>query len=131
MLGFGLEVSFRVAVAVVPQSHRLKPDSMTKHIVAYLSSISKVTLLASRVRDGLLRFLTEVFVDVEPLDLPVMSLFIRRYLGRWKAEGLVLSYETGAERLGKHHYRIVVDLDLTKKQAERAVAEGFDRVLRR
>ena len=90
-----------------------------------------MTLLASRVRNDLFCFLAEVFVDFEPLDLPVMSLFVRRFLGRWKAEGLVLAYETGAERLAKRHYRIVVDLDMTQKQAERAVAESFDRVLRR
>lgn len=90
-----------------------------------------VALLASRVRDSLFRFLAEVFVDVEPLDLPFISFVIRRYLGRWKAEGFILSYKSSAERFGKRHYRITVELDLTKRQAEHAIVEGFDRVVGR
>ncbi len=90
-----------------------------------------MTLLASNVRDSLFRLLAEIFVDVEPLDLPLVSLFLRRYLGRWKARGSVTAYKTSAERLGKRHYRITVDLDLTKKQTEAAIIEGLDRTVGR
>ena len=61
--------------------------------------------------------LVTMFFAVEPLAPRYLSYYIRRYLKGWKNRGLILDYNVSTRRLGKFHYKVIVDLDLTPKQA--------------
>jgi hypothetical protein len=70
--------------------------------------------------------LIRLFPLVEPLTPRAVSYYIGRQLRNWKNNNLILDYRTRTRRLGKFHYKIIVDLDLTPKQASRML-----RMLRR
>lgn len=65
------------------------------------------------------RFLSLLFRAVfafEPLAPTAISYFLSRTLRTWKQEGLIDDYKTRTKRLGKFHYKIVLDIDLNKNQ---------------
>jgi hypothetical protein len=53
----------------------------------------------------------------EPLAQRAISYYLTRTLKEWKKQGLISEFETRTRRLGKFHYKIEIDLDLTSKQA--------------
>jgi len=53
----------------------------------------------------------------EPLAPRAISYYLTRRLKELKKRGLISEFETKIRRLGKFHYKIEVDLDLTSKQA--------------
>ncbi len=53
----------------------------------------------------------------EPLAPPLVSYYVRRRLGTWKSEGIISDYSAKTVRLGTFHYRILVEMELTGKQA--------------
>lgn len=61
--------------------------------------------------------LIRLFSVVEPLTPRAVSYYIGRYLRNWKNNNLIFDYRIRTRRLGKFHYKIIVDLDLTPKQA--------------
>lgn len=60
-----------------------------------------------------------LFSIVEPLTPRAVSFYMARYLRKWKNRNLILGYRIRTRRLGKLHYKIIVDLDLTPEQAGR------------
>jgi hypothetical protein len=54
----------------------------------------------------------------EPLAPPAISYFLKRKLKEYKEQGLISEFKTKIRRLGKFHYRIEIDFDLTEKQAQ-------------
>jgi hypothetical protein len=66
--------------------------------------------------------LIRLFLIVEPLTPRAFSYYIGRYLRNWKNRNLILDYKIRTRRLGKFHYKIIVDLDLTPKQAGRILS---------
>jgi len=56
-----------------------------------------------------------VFV-FEPLAPQAISYYLTRTLKKWKKQGLISEFGTRTRRLGKFHYKIDIDLDLTSKQ---------------
>jgi hypothetical protein len=53
----------------------------------------------------------------EPLAPRAISYFLKRRLKELKKQGLISDFEAKIRRLGKFHYKIEVDFDLTEKQA--------------
>jgi hypothetical protein len=65
----------------------------------------------------------------EPISPRFISLLLRRRLSEWEREGLIAGSKTKTRRIGKFHYRVEVDLDLTQQQANRILAATLARVL--
>jgi hypothetical protein len=61
----------------------------------------------------------------EPLAPRAFSYYMRRRLSEWKQQGLISGYRTRTRRLGKFHYKIEVDLDLTSKQTLHVLRDLF------
>ena len=53
----------------------------------------------------------------EPLAPQAISYYLKRRLKEWKKQGFISDFETKIRRLGKFHYKIEVDFNLTQKQA--------------
>jgi hypothetical protein len=73
--------------------------------------------LASHVSDRLFGVLLRVAFAFEPIAPPAITYFVSRRLNQMKQQGLISAYKAKTRRLGKFHYRVEVDLDLTGKQA--------------
>ena len=87
--------------------------------------------MSTKVTATLVDLFAKLFPAVEPLTPRFVSLFLTRYLRRWKTEGSILSYKTRVKRLGKLHYRINVDIDVTQKQAEIALKRALKETIER
>jgi hypothetical protein len=53
----------------------------------------------------------------EPLAPRAISYYLTRTLKEWKKQGLISEYEAKTRRLGKFHYKIEINFDLTSNQA--------------
>jgi hypothetical protein len=67
----------------------------------------------------------------EPISPRFISFLLRRRLGEWEREGLIAGSKTKIRRIGKFHYRVEVDLDLTQKQANRMLTATMARILKK
>ena len=85
-----------------------------------------VSLIESTMR-VMLRF---VFV-LEPLAPTAIVVAVNRQLSKYKTQGVVGNYKTKAKRLGKYHYRVEVDLDVTGTQAVHLLSNIFPTQLSR
>jgi hypothetical protein len=66
---------------------------------------------------SVMRVLFRVAFVFEPLAPTAITLLMNQQLRRFKESGAISNYKTHTKRLGKYHYRIEMDLDLTGKQA--------------
>ena len=88
--------------------------------------------MSSRVGSRLIGVLVDLFPFLEPFVPPVVSLYLSRQLSKWRYLGLISDYSRSVRRLGRLHYEITVDLDLTEKQLDRILRRVNDRrILRR
>jgi hypothetical protein len=71
-----------------------------------------------------------VFV-FEPLAPTAITVYLNQRLHRYKEAGAITNYKTHTKRLGKFHYRIELDLDLTGKQAIHLLGNLFPKQLKR
>jgi hypothetical protein len=53
----------------------------------------------------------------EPLAPRAISYYFTRTLKEWKKQGLISEYKAKTRRLGKFHYKIEINFDLTSNQA--------------
>jgi hypothetical protein len=74
--------------------------------------------VSSSVREKLTGLLLRVAFVFEPLAPTAISFFLGRRLNEMKAEGWISDYRSRTRRLGKFHYRIEIDLDVTSSQAQ-------------
>ena len=74
--------------------------------------------MSSSVREKLTGLLLRVAFAFEPLAPTAISFYLGRRLNELKDEGLISGYKSHTQRLGKFHYRIEIDFDLTEKQAQ-------------
>lgn len=75
--------------------------------------------LRSELSANLLSLLFRFAFFLEPISPRFISFALRQRLGDWKKKGLIERYVTKTRRVGKFHYKIVVDLDFTPQQAKR------------
>ncbi len=62
----------------------------------------------------------------EPLSTPFISYFVKRTLSRWKNSGLIEEYRTATSRIGRFHYAVNLDIDLTSEHTRRIIREVYD-----
>ena len=60
--------------------------------------------------------MVKVAFVLEPLAPRVIFYYLTQRLKEWKKQGLISEFQTKIRRLGKFHYKIEVDLDVTSKQ---------------
>jgi hypothetical protein len=84
------------------------------------------TLVGSAVR-----VLLRVAFAFEPLAPTAITVIMNQQLHRYKEGGIVSNYKTHTKRLGKYHYRIEIDLDLTGMQAVHLLGNLFPKQLSR
>ena len=77
------------------------------------------------------RVLLRVIFVFEPLAPTAITILMNQQLHRFKEAGAIGNYKTKTKRLGKFHYRIEVDLDLTGIQAIHLFVNLFPKQLSR
>ena len=77
------------------------------------------------------RVLMRVAFVFEPLAPTAITVLINQQLHRFKEAGAIGDYKTRTKRLGKYHYRIVMNLDLTGIQAAHLLGNLFPKQLSR
>ncbi|MFA5572248.1 MAG: hypothetical protein GX799_02945 [Crenarchaeota archaeon] len=75
------------------------------------------------------RVLLRVALAFEPLAPTAITVLMNQQLHRYKEGGIVNNYKTNTKRLGKYHYRIEVDLDLTNMQTYHLLGNIFPQQL--
>jgi hypothetical protein len=77
------------------------------------------------------RVLMRVAFVFEPLAPAAITALMNQQLHRFKETGAICNYKTHTKRLGKYHYRIEINLDLTGKQAIHLLSNLFPKQLSR
>jgi hypothetical protein len=77
------------------------------------------------------RVLMRVAFVFEPLAPTAITVLMNQQLHRFKEAGAIGDYKTHTKRLGKYHYKIVMDLDLTGRQALHLLGNLFPKQLSR
>ena len=81
--------------------------------------------------ESALRVLLRVVFVFEPLAPTAITVLMNQQLHRFKEGGVIGDYKTHTKRLGKYHYRIEIDLDLTGMQAIHLLGNLFPKQLSR
>jgi hypothetical protein len=81
--------------------------------------------------ESVMRVLFRVVFVFEPLAPTAITVLMNRQLRRFKERGTIGDYKTRTKRLGKFHYRIEINLDLTGMQAVHLLSNLFPRQLSR
>ena len=81
--------------------------------------------------ESALRVLLRVVFVFEPLAPTAITVLMNQQLHRFKETGAIGDYKTHTKRLGKYHYRIETDLDLTGIQAVHLLGNLFPKQLSR
>ncbi len=81
--------------------------------------------------ESALRVLLRVVFVFEPLAPTAITVLMNQQLHRFKEAGALGDYKTHTKRLGKYHYRIEIDLDLTGMQAVHLLGNLFPKQLGR
>lgn len=81
--------------------------------------------------DSAVRVLMRVAFVFEPLAPTAITVLMNRELHRFKEAGEIGNYKAHTKRLGKYHYRITMDLDLTGMQAVHLLGNLFPKQLSR
>jgi len=75
--------------------------------------------------ESAVRVLLRVVFVFEPLAPTAITVLMNRQLRRFKERDAIGNYKTRTKRLGKFHYRIEINLDLTGMQAVHLLANLF------
>ena len=77
------------------------------------------------------RVLMRVAFVFEPLAPTAITALMNQQLHRFKESGAISNYKAHTKRLGKFHYRIEIDLDVTGMQAIHLLGNLFPKQLSR
>ena len=75
------------------------------------------------------RVLLGVVFVFEPLAPTAITVLMNQQLHKFKDAGAIGNYKTKTKRLGKFHYRIVIDLDVTGMQTIHLLGNLFPKQL--
>jgi hypothetical protein len=75
--------------------------------------------------------LLRVAFAFEPLAPTAITVLVNQQLRRYRDAGTIGKYKAKAKRLGKFHYRIEIDLDLTGMQAIHLLSNIFPKQFNR
>ena len=81
--------------------------------------------------ESALRVILRVVFVFEPLAPTAITVLMNQQLHRFKEGDVIGDYKTHTKRLGKYHYRIKIDLDLTGVQAIHLLGNLFPKQLSR
>jgi DNA-nicking Smr family endonuclease len=73
--------------------------------------------MSSQFSQRFFSLMVRVAFIFEPLAPRLTAYYLSQRLKEWKKQGLISEFETKTRRLGKFHYKIEVDLDVTQEQA--------------
>jgi hypothetical protein len=73
--------------------------------------------MSSHVSDRLFSIFLRVAFVFEPLAPRAISYLLTRRLNELKNRGEISDYKTRTSRLGRFHYKVEIDLEVTGKQA--------------
>jgi hypothetical protein len=79
----------------------------------------------------LLPLLGRFALFLEPISPRFVSFWLGRRLKDWRSRGLIDDYKVKTRRIGRFHYRVEVDLDLSPQQANWMLKDTLIRMLRR
>ena len=89
------------------------------------------TSVSASLIESATRVLLRVAFAFEPLAPTAITVLMNQQLHKFRDSGAIGDYKTKTKRLGKFHYRIEVDLDLTGIQAVHLLGNLFPRQLNR
>jgi hypothetical protein len=81
--------------------------------------------------ESVTRVLLRVAFAFEPLAPTAITVLMNQQLHKFKESGAIGNYKTKTKRLGKFHYRIEVNLDMTGMQAVHLLSNLFPKQLNR
>jgi hypothetical protein len=81
--------------------------------------------VSESLMESAVRVLLRIAFRFEPLAPTAISLLLHEQLHRYRDGGIISNYKTHTKRLGKYHYRIEIDLDLTGIQTVHLFANLF------
>jgi hypothetical protein len=81
--------------------------------------------VSESLMESAVRVLLRVAFAFEPLAPTAITVLMNQQLHRYKEGGIVGNYKTHTKRLGKYHYRIEINLDLTGMQAYHLLGNIF------
>jgi hypothetical protein len=73
--------------------------------------------VSESLMEAAIKVFTKIALEFEPLAPTAITLIVNRQMHRYKESGIVTNYKAHTKRLGKYHYRIELNLDLTGRQA--------------
>jgi hypothetical protein len=77
--------------------------------------------VSSRISQTFTGLMVRAAFIFEPLAPRFISYYLGQKLKEWREEGRISDFETKTKRLGKFHYKIILDLDVTSAQAHRVL----------
>jgi hypothetical protein len=93
--------------------------------------MTKEESISESLIDSAVRVLLRVAFVFEPLAPTAITVLMNQQLHRFRNAGSIGEYKTHTKRLGKYHYRILIDLDLTGIQALHLLGNLFPKQISR
>ena len=87
--------------------------------------IKSQTSISGSLIGSTIRVLFRAALVFEPLAPTAITLLVKQQLHRYRETGAIGKYKAHTKRLGKFHYRIVIDLELTGIQTVHLFANLF------
>ena len=81
--------------------------------------------------ESAIRVLLRVLFVFEPLAPTAITVLMNQQLHRFKEAGAIGNYKTKSKRLGKYHYRVEINLDVTGMQTIHLLNNLFPNQLNR
>ncbi len=78
----------------------------------------------------MMRLLLRLAFAFEPLAPTAISYFLVRYLHVWEQQGIVSNYRAHTRRLGKFHYKVEIEVEVTRKQVHYILVHKVPKQLR-
>lgn len=94
---------------------------------ACAGAIHRRTANMAQIMERFIPLFAKAFPLLEPLLPRYITRNVKRRLKNLKERGVILDYKAKTRRLGKLHYKIAVDVDLTQEQAAAIMKELSDR----
>ena len=73
--------------------------------------------VSGRISQSFTSLIVRAVFIFEPLAPRFISYYLGQKLEEWKEQGVISEFEVKTKRLGKFHYKIILDLDVTSEQA--------------
>ncbi|MCW4003585.1 MAG: hypothetical protein NWE95_06720 [Candidatus Bathyarchaeota archaeon] len=93
--------------------------------------MARTESVSESLLSSVMRVLLRVSFAFEPLAPAAITVLMNQQLRRFREAGAIGDYKTRTRRLGKYHYRILLDLDLTGMQAVHLLGNLFPKQLSR